>query len=68
MYKTQVLLRVMECSDNLNSFVNTGRPGQSGADVVGGGWAAEKTEWSQVRQLSDRERDFQKEVQGIPHV
>lgn len=26
----------MECSDNLNSFVNTGQPGRSGADVVGG--------------------------------
>lgn len=33
----------MECNDNLNSFVNTGRPGRSGADVVEGvGGTAEK--------------------------
>lgn len=62
----------MECKDNLNSFVNTGRPGGSGVDVVGWGgrWGCvlRRWEWSQARQLSDQESDFQKEVQGIPHM
>lgn len=45
MDKTQVLLRVMECHDNLNSFVSIGLPCQSGVCARGAG-GVEKMEWS----------------------
>lgn len=48
MYKTQVLLRVMECNDNLNVFVNIGLPCGSGVDVGGGGGGLVRR-WSGVR-------------------
>lgn len=49
----------MEYKDNLNSFVNTGRPGRSGVDIAGAGaGGGRRWEWRQARQLSDQNVTF----------